>query len=69
MTKVYLAEMETEKYTWKCVGKTEAEAKQGILKLWESIKYTDKSLATVEKLDQYYGINMYMMILGEAIYE
>ena len=67
MTKHYLAEMETEHYSWKAIGTTPEQAKRAILKAWNSDDWREKM--TLQGLDDWYGISIYELKDGECIYE
>jgi hypothetical protein len=64
----YIAEMWSGKYEFKACGKTEDDAKNVLLKYWIKEGFGDY-YDTVEKIDEYYGIRTYAVIIGNAEYE
>lgn len=69
-TKVWYAEMETEHYTWRAIGRTEEEAVLTIVNEWahgSGCEY--RTPMTREELEEYYGISRWAMKFGKCMWE
>ena len=67
---VWFAEMETEHYQWRVVGRTEEEAVLAIVNEWaHGVGCEDRTPMTREELEEYYGINRWAMRFGKCIWE
>ncbi len=67
---VWVAEMETEHYTWRAVGRTEEEAVFAIVNGWaHGVGCERRTPMTQEELEEYYGINRWAMRFGKCIWE
>lgn len=67
---VWYAEMQTEHYTWRAVGKTEEEAVLAIVNEWaHGAGWEDRTPMTREELEEYYGINRWPMRFGKCMWE
>lgn len=67
---VWYAEMQTEHYTWKAVGKTEEEAVSAIVNEWaHGSGYERRDPMTREELEEYYGINRWFIKFGQCQWE
>ena len=67
---VWFAEMQTEHYTWRAVGRTEEEAVLAIVNEWaHGVGYENRTPMTREELEEYYGINSWEMRFGKCIWE
>lgn len=70
MDGVWVAEMETEHYTWRAVGRTEEEAVLAIENEWAHGRGCERRTPmTREELEEYYGINRWAMIFGQCKWE
>ena len=66
----WVAEMETEHYTWRAVGRTEEEAVLAIENEWNhGVGCERRTPMTQEELEEYYGINRWAMRFGKCIWE
>ena len=67
MNGVWIAMMESERYTWRAIGLTEDEAKGAIAKEWnEGTGNERRDAMTLEELDEYYGINCEFVKFGQC---
>lgn len=72
---VYVAEMESERFTWMGIGRTPEEAVAAIGKRWDrqqrdrggNLFWDDTD--TGESLPEYYGVNVRKMRIGEGYME
>ena len=65
-TKHYIAQMETENFSFVAIGRTEEEAKRAIVKEWNKSPYRKR--ATVKSLEEYYGFYINALAYGECSY-
>ena len=61
---MFIAQMESENYSWIAIGETEKEAKEAIVNKWND---STREPMTVEKLDEYYGIATMSLKKGECV--
>ena len=67
---VWFAEMETEHYTWRAIGRTEEEAVLAIENEWaHGVGAENRVQMTREELEEYYGIRRWSMKFGKCIWE
>ena len=61
---VWVAEMDSERYSWKSVGKTKEEAINGIVTEWN--KSTRRTPMSREEIEEFYGISCEFMKYGQC---
>lgn len=61
---VWIAEMDSERYSWKSVGRTEEEAINGIVIEWN--KSNRRTPMTKEELEEFYGISCEFISYGKC---
>ena len=67
---MWLAEMESESFSWKGFGNTEQEAKEAIVNAWNCGPGSEfRAKMTLEELEEYYDIATYQCIPGICIVE
>lgn len=65
---MWLAEMESESFSWKGFGDTEQEAKEAILNAWNNGDGSAfREEMTLEELEEFYDINTYEFKAGTYI--
>ena len=67
MKYVWIAELDTRKYSFTGFGKTEEEAKQAIFNEWLSHgwnNYCYTNFSTLAELEKHYDISTYKAIIG-----
>lgn len=67
---VWYAEMETEHYTWRAIGRTEEEAVLAIENEWaHGVGCEHRTPMTREELEEYYGIRRWAMRFCKCVWE
>lgn len=67
MNGVWIATMDSERYSWRAIGLTKDEAKGAIVKEWnEGVGNEYREQVTLEELEEYYGINCEFVEFGQC---
>lgn len=69
---VWVAEMTTEHYAWRAFGRTQAEARRGIARMWNNTDVNEyvnapRERMSAARLNEYYGIYAYKAIPGKCL--